>query len=130
MSQCSRILRALERGPVRPTDFLLPDVIDGEKPIIRVAARIQDLRDQGHEITTSTAANGVAVYQLEQDVTAVESRDLVAHPDADVLLESLPPNGAAQADDIPLPPGSQGQVWAAPALFETSGSQPHWRAEQ
>jgi hypothetical protein len=50
--QNERVLRALRRGDVRPTDFLLPDVIDGGKPITRLGARIKDLRDQNFGIET------------------------------------------------------------------------------
>lgn len=71
MTQKDRILQALRlagQTGIRPEDFLLPDVIDGGKPILRVAARVQDLRKEGHRINTDTS--GVtAIYTL---VGAVE----------------------------------------------------------
>jgi hypothetical protein len=64
MTQTGRILAALNRGPVSPKDFALPNVIDGGSPIMRVAARIHDLVEAGYEITSETAGDGTAVYQL------------------------------------------------------------------
>ena len=66
MTQKQRILAQLRaaggRG-VSPTDFLAPDVCDGGKPILRVAARILDLKNEGHSIDCQTEA-GTAVYVL------------------------------------------------------------------
>jgi len=66
MTQKQRILAQLKaaggRG-VSPTDFLAPDVCDGGKPILRVAARILDLKNEGHSIDCQTEA-GTAVYVL------------------------------------------------------------------
>lgn len=118
MSQCSRILAALENGPVSPIDFAAPDVIDGGAPIMRVAARIQDLRDQGLEIATATAANGTAIYTITQGTdqgssTAAESASSsVASPNRAALV-SAPTNDSGGA---PPPPES--------ALFEVEGLAP------
>jgi hypothetical protein len=65
LTQADRVLRRLHYGPISPYDFLQP-VVDGGKPILRVAARVQDLRDRGYHISTTTAANGTAVYELTQ----------------------------------------------------------------
>lgn len=65
-TQVERIVAALRRHPegITAVDFLLPDVIDGGKPITRVAARILDARMQGHDIVTDGERNGCVVYRL------------------------------------------------------------------
>lgn len=60
----ARVLARLRLGPVKPTDFLLPGVVDGARPIMRVAARIKDLRDEGYGIQTGKGPGGVALYTL------------------------------------------------------------------
>lgn len=67
MPQADRVLRALQerRGDgVTPVHFAAPDVLDGGSPIMRVAARVQDLRDRGHRIETRKGRGGVARYVL------------------------------------------------------------------
>jgi hypothetical protein len=67
MTQRERVLTALEAHGVlgvKTTDFLLPDVIDGGVPIIRLAARVKDLRDEGYRIRSYTEPNGVCRYVL------------------------------------------------------------------
>jgi hypothetical protein len=67
VTQRDRVLAQLKRtGRVSPVDFLLPDVCDGLKPILRVAPRVMELRDDGYSIETSTAPNGTAIYELVQ----------------------------------------------------------------
>ena len=66
MTQKERILRMLnQRGGlgVTPVDFQGPDVIDGGKPILRLAARVGDLRDDGYVIRTFKKGQ-VAKYVL------------------------------------------------------------------
>ena len=63
-TQIDRVLRALRSGPVAATDFAAPNVRDGGKPIMRVASRVLELREQGYLIFTTRRPNGVAVYQL------------------------------------------------------------------
>lgn len=64
MSQNTQILEMLNRGPVTAMDALR------DCNCFRLAARIKDLRDAGHDITTNniTLPNGkvVAQYQLNQ----------------------------------------------------------------
>lgn len=63
MSQTTQILDMLERGPVTAMDALQ------EAGCFRLAARIADLRQQGHNIKTETiVVNGkhIAQYQLEE----------------------------------------------------------------
>lgn len=70
MSQKARALAALRtRGAdgLCTTDFLAPDVIDHGPPITRLAARILELREDGHEIVEIGRVNGCAIYRLLQD---------------------------------------------------------------
>ena len=72
MTQTERVLAMLrvrgERG-LRPEHFLAP-TIDGGRPILRVAARVLDLRRQGYEITTSAHDGPTAVYTIHEDTNA------------------------------------------------------------
>ncbi len=79
MTQVNRVLAALQHGPVLSTDFLRP--ADGGDPIIRVAARILELREQGYEIVADRMDNRVARYTL---VSAPES-----------TAKSMPPRPSA-----------------------------------
>lgn len=66
MTQKDRILKMLhQRGSlgVTPVDFASPNVIDGGEPIMRVAGRINDLRNDGYEIRTFKKGP-VALYVL------------------------------------------------------------------
>lgn len=70
MTQRDRVLSALRHaGPTGLTqvDFLGPQVCDKGKPITRVAARVNELRDQGFTITSSGTRHGCAVYVLKED---------------------------------------------------------------
>jgi len=59
-----RILSRLQAGyDVSPVDYQAP-TIDGGKPILRVAARILDLRREGHAIEVVGTRNHCAVYRL------------------------------------------------------------------
>jgi hypothetical protein len=85
-TQTERVLRLLERrGPhgVTAVDFQLPDIADGGKPILRVAARILELRDQGHRIVDGGVRNKCKVYILEPAQTEPEP---VVEPDTGQLL--------------------------------------------
>lgn len=66
-TQRERVLNALHsnrhRGVAQP-DFLGPDTIDGAKPITRLAARIEELRDEGVSIEVVGRRNRCAVYRL------------------------------------------------------------------
>lgn len=59
MTQTERILRRLNMGPMSSMEPL-----EWEPRIVRVAARIKDLRDQGYRIETTQAKNHV-VYTLQ-----------------------------------------------------------------
>lgn len=61
MSQCSEILRHLKKRPITPVDALY------SYGCFRLAARINDLRSQGHTILTERVEDGdksFAKYRL------------------------------------------------------------------
>lgn len=107
LSQKDRVLRMLQRGPVNTTDFLLPDVVDGRKPILRVAACVCQLRKSGYPIATTEAADGTATYTLTTSDAAAPGSDRTT-------TAPSPPVGGAAAD--PPPVGS--------ALFNTDAYAP------
>lgn len=66
-TQRERVLeRLIAVGPrgVSPEDFLLPDVCDHGKPILRLAARVHELVEAGEDIKTTRDRNGVTRYVL------------------------------------------------------------------
>jgi hypothetical protein len=76
-TQVDRVLsllraRAAECRPLNTVDLLAP-AADGGKPIIRLPARINDLRDSGHVIDTRRAANRTADYFLISEPRRVEA---------------------------------------------------------
>jgi hypothetical protein len=64
MTQTAQILEMLKRGPVTAMDAL------NTCNCFRLAARIKDLRDAGHEIETETRTldnkKTIAVYHLKE----------------------------------------------------------------
>jgi hypothetical protein len=69
-TQNARLLAALrDRGPegITQLDFdgYSAAVFDGGKPIRRLASRINDLRNDGYEITSRALPNRIAVYVLK-----------------------------------------------------------------
>ena len=66
-TQTQRVFGALrsrgDRG-VSAVDFM-PPTIDGGPPIMRLAARIYELREEGHEIVNSDKRGPVDVYVLK-----------------------------------------------------------------
>ena len=61
--------RLLDNGTTTPLEWL-PPTIDGGKPILRLAPRIKDLRNEGVPIST-VETRPVAVYQLEGVIAPV-----------------------------------------------------------
>ena len=65
-TQCGRVLNALKNSGqygITCTDFLLPNVIDGGKPIIRSQTRIFELKMEGYRIiNTKRKRNKCDVY--------------------------------------------------------------------
>lgn len=70
MSQTDRVLAALRQAGARgitQSDFAPPEggtVLDGGGRITRLAARIRDLRDEGHGIVDAPARDGFKTYVL------------------------------------------------------------------
>lgn len=100
MTQKERILKALKAAGsngIRPEDFLLPDVIDAGKPILRVASRINDLRKEGVRISTDTTGT-TAIYRLVSPVEAVPSHELGGSSDREETpFDSSATDGAASS---------------------------------
>jgi hypothetical protein len=73
MTQTERVVRALrlagERG-ITQIDFLLPNVIDGGKPITRVAARVKDAREQGEAILVDGERDSCVIYKTAAQAPA------------------------------------------------------------
>lgn len=131
MSQNDRVLAALRNGPVSPISFAAPNVIDGGPPVMRVAARIKDLRDAGHLIRQHTAKdNRTAIYTLtreaEQSIHPADStKPDVGRPHAsmDVLLD--PPVDWRSLGQRQSAPMTQGKPEAPPPpLFDDSEFRP------
>lgn len=90
MGQRERIEKVLrERGYVAATDFMAPNVIDGGKPITRVAARMLELRAAGYELERERAKNGTAIYRLIKAPLAAAGGNHTPHPHT----VALPPQG-------------------------------------
>lgn len=67
MTQRDRILTALQTAGARgitQVDFLRFPTVDGGPPITRVAARVEELRKQGHDISSSGTRDRCAIYRL------------------------------------------------------------------
>jgi hypothetical protein len=78
-TQKQRVLDQLRAHPegVNETAFAAPWVIDGGKPIQRVAARVFELRQEGFQIRTRRLANGTATYILESEPASSTSTTAV-----------------------------------------------------
>lgn len=96
MRQRDRVLRALKRHPdgVCQVDFLLPNVIDGGAPITRLAARVKDLREDGHEIEVNGEKYGCALYRLPQPkpIPVPPAAPPTLEPTGDRLFDPQPVN--------------------------------------
>jgi hypothetical protein len=60
----ARLFKALRQGPVSVTDWTGPNTPDGGPPILRVAARVKELRSAGFPIERTGTYNACAVYEL------------------------------------------------------------------
>lgn len=104
-TQKQRVLRLLrhrraDRRPVNVADFHTP-AVDGGAPIMRLASRIDELRDDGHGIETRRAPNGTADYFLRRDADALDARPVRADTSiaAERLFDPAPaPLNAAASD--------------------------------
>ena len=97
MTQVQRVEQLLRRRGehgVTAADFLLPHVVDGLKPVARLAARIDELRSRGGlTIHTEGTRGGFAVYVL-RETQRVTSTTPSASPPADQLALATPPRSA------------------------------------
>lgn len=78
MSQKNRVLASLHKHRkhgISQIDFDLPDVIDGGAPIKRVAARIEELRDEGFAIRSGERRQKCIVYRLVPEANAPTAID-------------------------------------------------------
>lgn len=79
-TQADRVLAALAGNPERgitQVDFLRLPTIDGLPPITRLAARVLELREQGHEIVSGETRDRCRVYRL-----VPAARSASEHPSA------------------------------------------------
>lgn len=67
MTQLERVKRQLHVSGsegITPVDFMAPNVIDGGAPILRLAARIKELREQGYVILSYRQPDSTFRYIL------------------------------------------------------------------
>lgn len=75
MNQTDRVLAELRRAGARgvtAVSFAAPNICDGGPPIMRLAARIAELRGAGHKITDGGRTGAVKRYVLEEPQRAPE----------------------------------------------------------
>ena len=60
-----KLLRARGETGVTPLDWARTPTADGGKPMLRLAARVQELRVLGYGIRTERLKSGVAKYVLD-----------------------------------------------------------------
>jgi hypothetical protein len=87
MNDKTRFLTRLQKGPVSVIDFLAPNVVDGLKPITRLAARKYDLIQDGHDIREIGTRNGCSVYGLFINNKLVKAPRPTAVPEQPMLFE-------------------------------------------
>lgn len=68
LGQKERVLAALRSHPdgITQLDFLREPTLDGGETITRLAARIKELKDDGHPIVDAGTLGGCKVYRIEQ----------------------------------------------------------------
>jgi hypothetical protein len=112
-TQTERVIAAA-RSPdgVCQADFLLPDVIDGGPPIVRVGARIQDAEERGHTFAILGWRRKTRVYRL------------VAEPEPAPSDRRTASVGDAASNVCSSPDPEQSPLFEAPA----AGTE-HWRGE-
>ncbi len=85
MTQRARTLRALLRVGARgltAADFASGQTCDDGPPIMRLAARVQELRDSGLTITSTGRRGPLAVYVIEPTDQALTMARPLARPPA------------------------------------------------
>ena len=101
MTQCERVLKASRglRG-VTQGDFAGPHTVDGGPTISRVAARIQDLKDQGHTFDVIGERNGFRVYRLNVDVDRASGTPSCPGVPSERLTDSSSAAGPMSTDTL------------------------------
>jgi hypothetical protein len=77
-TQRERVLDALRRAGdhgITAVDFLLPDVVDGGPPIVRLPARVDELRHAGYVIVGAGRRAKCQVYVLNEPARAATRDD-------------------------------------------------------
>ena len=90
MTQTERVLEALARAGARgitQVDFLRYPTADGGPPITRVAARVEELRDQGYCIVSGERRDKCVVYRLQPEKQLEPPMDEHLEPNALFDLE-------------------------------------------
>lgn len=99
LTQVERVVLAgLAAGPrgICQADFLAPNVVDGRGQITRLASRVTDARERGHQVRTAGKRHGFVVYVFEGAPRAAEHAPVPAPtpvavdvgPVADALFEA------------------------------------------
>ena len=119
MTQCERVLALLrERGEsgVNTAEFQELPIVDGGAPILRLAARIDNLKHRGFAITSRRQPNGTSTYTLVSELGVERDRT-----DAPVGQPTVPQATAG----VPVAPSSPVSLNAEPldSLFDTTALQ-------
>jgi hypothetical protein len=93
MTDKDRLRRHLEAGhDVCPTDWNNFNTPDGGKPILRVAARMKDLDDDGYPVARVGTRNRCAVYRKVGSASGVSSTPTTTDRGADVKTQEEAPD--------------------------------------
>jgi hypothetical protein len=108
LTQKQRVLKAARAAGttgLTAIDFYPPDVIDGGKPITRLAARIEELEAEGIRFWRDGRRNGCTVYVLDpahRPALRQPAQVTPPEPGADTLFDPLVgvgvPASAIEAD--------------------------------
>jgi hypothetical protein len=97
-NQRERVLRALRSAGdhgITQVDFLVPGTVDGGRPIVRLPARIDELRGGGHHIEHAGRRNRCVVYILAAPpAQAAPAQELVDDDEQAALFSAA--DGAAR----------------------------------
>ena len=112
MSQRDRVLAALHRfrlSGITQVDFSPPHVIDGGAPITRLAARVQELRDEGFQILSADRRDKCTVYRL--DTTGANRATDTGSPGGEAPADAAESPGEPPAlFDLPAPAQRRGNA--------------------
>ncbi len=115
LTQTARVKRLLDqrgRQGLTAVDFAQTPTADGGPPILRVAARVNDLKNQGYDIRTCGERDKCAVYVWGKFLAPAVSVEPVDPARSGVA--------ACHADNT----GSTGSTDTAPSLFDPPAARP------